>query len=233
MRFGLFGKMQAKRDFIAVATPRAFLSAWEPWLQGGMSASRMQMGEGWQNAFLTAPIWRFWLGEDICGTVVTGAIMASMDGVGRYFPLTLTAFAEEGDACPPPEIDPREAWFAAIEDFLIATLDTGRSFEETTAALGRLPQESAQPETPASVASLAPFAGMRAGAIDGFAEAFRQTRLADSRRAYAGMSFWWTAGGKDYDPLAIAVPRMPDSNLFAGMLTGDFSAASLRMDGES
>lgn len=231
MRFGLFGKLQAKRDFIAIATPRAFLSVWEPWLQGGISASRMQLGDGWQNAFLTAPIWRFWLGQDICGTTVAGAIMASMDGVGRYFPLTLAAFADEGAAPAPPEIDPREDWFVAIEDFLIATLEAGRSFEQTTEALGQLPSEAAPTEIPASVEALAPFAGLRAPASEGFADAFARMRAGDWRRAYAGMSFWWTAGGKDYGPLAIAVPRMPDPNLFAGMLTGDFSAASLRMDG--
>jgi type VI secretion system protein ImpM len=231
MRFGLFGKTQAKRDFIAVATPRPFLAVWEPWLQGGMSASRMQLDERWQSAFLTAPIWRFWLGEDICGAPVVGAIMASMDGVGRYFPLTVAGFAEAGDICPPPEIAPREEWFAAIEDFLIGTLDADRSFEQTMAALERLPPDPAAPEFPDSVSALAPFAGVRAPAPAGFADAFGRLRLADCRRAYAGTSFWWTAGGKDYDPLAVAVSRMPDPNLFAGMLTGDFSPASLRMEG--
>ena len=33
MRCGLFGKLGAKRDFIALATPRSFLEAWEPWVQ--------------------------------------------------------------------------------------------------------------------------------------------------------------------------------------------------------
>jgi type VI secretion system protein ImpM len=231
MRFGLFGKLQAKRDFIAVATPRPFLAVWEPWLQGGISASRMQLNETWQNAFLTAPIWRFWLGEDICGMPVVGALMASMDGVGRYFPLTLAGFAEESDICPPPEIDQREEWFARLEDFLIGTLDAGRAFEETMEALTNLPGDPAPPAFPDEVAALAPFGGVRAGAAAGFADAFRSLRLADCRRAYAGMSFWWTAGGKDYAPLAVAVSRMPDPNLFAGMLTGDFSPASLRMEG--
>ena len=59
MRCSLFGKLPAKRDFIALFSPRAFLDVWEPWIQGSISASRQELGEDWQNAFLTAPIWRF------------------------------------------------------------------------------------------------------------------------------------------------------------------------------
>ncbi|MHC2697315.1 type VI secretion system ImpM family protein [Bradyrhizobium liaoningense] len=81
MRCGLFGKIGAKRDFIAIATPRSFLEAWEPWVQSALSASRHQLGPGWQQAFLTAPVWRFWLGAAICGTTVAGAMMPSLDGV--------------------------------------------------------------------------------------------------------------------------------------------------------
>ena len=65
-------KIGAKRDFIAIATPRSFLEAWEPWVQAALSASRHQLGPGWQQAFLTAPVWRFWLGAAICGTTVAG-----------------------------------------------------------------------------------------------------------------------------------------------------------------
>ena len=41
-------KAAAKRDFIAVGAPRAFLDVWEPWMQGGISASRHSLGEAWQ-----------------------------------------------------------------------------------------------------------------------------------------------------------------------------------------
>ena len=95
MRCGLYGKLPSKRDFIAIGTPRELLSVWEPWMQGGLSASRHSLGDHWKQAFLTAPIWRFWLGADLCGTTVLGAFMSSLDGVGRYFPLTLFAYPDE------------------------------------------------------------------------------------------------------------------------------------------
>ncbi len=50
MRCGLYGKLPCKRDFVALAAPRAFLSVWVPWLQGGVSASRAQLGDGWRDA---------------------------------------------------------------------------------------------------------------------------------------------------------------------------------------
>src|SRR6202166_4123372 len=115
MRRSLFGKLGAKRDFIALATPRRFLETWEPWVQACMSASRHRLGDRWQNAFLTAPVWRFWLGADIAGTTVMGAIMPSVDGVGRYYPLTLLAVADPLYSIPPPDLDSQDQWFVQAE----------------------------------------------------------------------------------------------------------------------
>ena len=66
MRCGLYGKLPTKRDFVAIKAPREFLAVWEPWMQSGLSASRHALGDSWQQTFLTAPIWRFWLGEELC-----------------------------------------------------------------------------------------------------------------------------------------------------------------------
>jgi type VI secretion system protein ImpM len=142
MLCSLYGKVPAKRDFIAVRAPREFLNAWEPWLQAAISASRTTLGNDWQPAFLTAPIWRFWLGADICGRSVIGAFMSSLDGVGRYFPLTLFACADEDAAIPPPEYGAQDGWFDKVETFLMSTLDQGAQFETMTAQLGALPPPS-------------------------------------------------------------------------------------------
>src|SRR5215211_2120462 len=126
MSCGLYGKLPAKRDFVAVSAPRGFLGVFEPWLQGGLSASRLDLGEAWQRVFLRAPIWRFWLGADVCsGMSVAGAFMPSVDGVGRYFPLTVFAIREHPDAILHPELDPQEHWFGELEEFLLSALETG------------------------------------------------------------------------------------------------------------
>src|SRR6516162_1062266 len=135
MRCGLFGKLSAKRDFIALATPRAFLEVWEPWVQACIAASQHQLGREWQTAFLTAPLWRFWLGADLSGATALGAFMPSVDGVGRYYPLTLLAVAEASSSIPPPDLDPQDHWFAVAEKFLLSTLERSKSFDEISASL--------------------------------------------------------------------------------------------------
>ena len=100
MPAGLFGKLPAKRDFIATMAPRRFLDAWEPWLQTSLAASRYALGAGWGDYYNRAPLWRFWLGPALFGEATVGVLMASVDGVGRAFPLTL--FSTGNERPPPP-----------------------------------------------------------------------------------------------------------------------------------
>lgn len=232
MRIGLFGKLHAKRDFIALATPRAFLNCWEPWLQGAMSASRHALGDGWQAAFLEAPIWRFWLGPGLCGTPVLGAMMPSIDGVGRYFPLTLIACDPDAPAgtpaIPPPEQDPQEPWFARAEAMLFDTLDPNRTFEQTTAALDALPHPAT---APVMSGQLEPAYG---GVVTADGEparfdpgaAFARLRTGAWPMHQGSLTSWWTAGGAGYPPRAAAFAGMPDPYFLTGVLTGRFAGSS-------
>jgi type VI secretion system protein ImpM len=225
MQCGLYGKLPAKRDFVAIGAPRDFLSAWEPWLQGGVAAARHGLGERWQPAFLTAPIWRFWLGAEVCGRSVIGAFMPSLDGVGRYFPLTLFACADDKAAIPPPELDDQKAWFNGAEHFLMSTLDAHRGFDEVTAALGDLAapvQQFTEPPRPDMIADVDATVAVRAG-NGGFADLFRTIRETDHAKVYAAATFWWTIGGEGFAPVAFCRRRLPDPFLFAAMLTGEFA----------
>jgi type VI secretion system protein ImpM len=227
MQCSLYGKVPAKRDFIAIGAPREFLNAWEPWLQGAISASRTDLGDKWQSAFLTAPIWRFWLGADICGRSVIGAFMSSLDGVGRYFPLTLFACADDHAAIPPPEFGSQDDWFDAAEAFLMSTLDHDAKFEAMTAELGALPpphQELAKApaEDTGCDRNSAHAMPLRDG---GFSELFGSMRVRDHAKIYAGSTFWWTIGGEGIAPVALSGKGMPDPFLFSTMLTGAFADA--------
>jgi type VI secretion system protein ImpM len=225
MRCGLFGKLPAKRDFIAIGAPRDFLRVWEPWVQGGVSASRQALGDNWQRAYLTAPIWRFWLGADLAGTTIAGAFMPSMDGIGRYFPLTLFASADDGADIAPPEFDAQDGWYEPVEDFLLATLDRDATYEAIAAGLERLPPpaNSAGAPRPPDTAALDRGLVVKAEGNPSFPTIFGSMRVADPVNAYAGSSFWWTVGGQDYAPLAIALRAMPAPFLFTEMLTGRFA----------
>ena len=95
MPAGLFGKLPAKRDFIATMAPRRFLDAWSL-LQTSLAASRYTLGASWGDYYNRAPLWRFWLGPALFGEATAGRLMSSVDGVGRAFPLTLFAVGTSG-----------------------------------------------------------------------------------------------------------------------------------------
>ncbi len=224
MPCALFGKHASRRDLVAIEVPGPFLAVFEPWLQTALSTSRERLGDGWQAAYLAAPIWRFWLGADICGTTVVGALMASLDEIGRYYPLTILATGDMRAAVPPPEFDTNEDWFKTIEAFLLGTLEPGVTLERVRSALAALPMPRAYPP----IAPREPIRVVTEGGvlcplddrIEG--KAFASLRLADWARAYAGRAFFWTPGGVGFRPVALATGHLPHPDLFSAMLTGDF-----------
>ena len=207
MRIGIFGKLPVKRDFIALNLPQGFLHVWEEWLQASVAASRQQLGEGWKDQFLTAPIWRFWLGRDICGQSVTGALMPSVDGVGRYFPLCICACAEDGPPISPPGAKPLHRWFDKVERALLQ-------------ALG--PEFSGEPS------SL--LAGLDLDAVvygDDPLENDVTRMLGDGlQKALAGESWWWSIGGGTFPVQLRRQKGLPGPYQFAGFMTYDTDSQS-------
>jgi type VI secretion system protein ImpM len=222
MQCSLFGKLPARRDFVAIGASREFLDPWERWLQSAIASSRSDLGKNWQSAFLTAPIWRFWLGSDICGRTVIGALMSSLDGVGRYFPLTLFACADDNAAIPPPEFDSQDGWFEEAEQLLLSALDHGATFETITAGVEkhRAPFQESR-ITPAPRTDMIRTEGR------GFGETFGSVRTLDHHNIYAGSTFWWTIGGYAFPPVVLYAKRMPDPYVFSAMLTGEFARDSV------
>jgi type VI secretion system protein ImpM len=230
MRCSLFGKLGAKRDFIAIATPRHFLETWEPWLQACVSASRHQLGGGWQDAFLTAPVWRFWLGADIAGSTIIGAIMPSVDGVGRYYPLTLLAVADPTFSHPPPDLNPQDDWFATAEGFLLSTLDLNRSFDDISRDLEAMPPPLVEATVKGSE-DIRVIGDTMVGVIAAgqtFQDSLHMLRHSNHDSS-AATSFWWTEGGGNFPPMALCARGMPDPFGYSIMLTGRFSADEIKI----
>ncbi len=227
MPAGFFGKLPAKRDFVAYSASRPFLDVWEPWLQAILATSRQTLGEAWPLAYNRAPIWRFWLGAQFAGEAMLGALMASVDGVGRPFPLAL--FCGEGEGLlPPPEIEPNEAWCEAAETALLGALAPATTFESFAETVENLPPPIAQArvEEISGVEQLAEGVVLVRGVAAQASLAFRAARRFGHRSAFAGQSFWWTVGGEGFEALALAVVGMPAPTLFADMLTGTFARSS-------
>jgi type VI secretion system protein ImpM len=224
MPAGFFGKLPAKRDFVASGTSRAFLETWEPWLQASLATSRQILGEGWIAAYNRAPIWRFWLGAQFAAEAIIGALMASVDGVGRAFPLAIVCGEGEG-LLAPPEIEANDAWCEAAERALLSALAPETTFESFAQTLESLPAPVRQSriEELSGVEQLAEGVVLVRGLAAETSLAFRAARRFGHRGAFAGQSFWWTAGGEGYEALALAVVGMPAPALFSGMLTGAFA----------
>ncbi len=218
MRCGLFGKLPAKRDFVAVSTPRAFLRLWEPWLEKGLAALRAsEAGSDFTHAFATAPIWRFWLGPALCGQATAGAFMPSVDALGRMFPLTLIA---SGGDFAPPDADPREAWFAQVEDLLLDALDPHAPFEAIAARLAKCGAQElgAKVIDAQNICAQLIAADIRAQDRNASAEPFAAMRAELDCPAETA-TFWWTIGGADCPPWAMMQQAMPAPATFAAMLS--------------
>lgn len=118
---GFFGKLPSEGDFVTRRLPWEFTSVWDEWLQQGMQASREVLGARWLELYLSAPIWRFQVAPGVCGPAGwRGLFFASVDRVGRYFPLTL-AFADSAAPALATLSDEADAWIA-IEDAALAGL---------------------------------------------------------------------------------------------------------------
>jgi type VI secretion system protein ImpM len=130
---GFYGKLPSEGDFVSRRLPWEFTSAWDAWLQQGLHASRAALGPRWLELYLSAPVWRFQLAPGVCGPQGwRGLFFASVDRVGRYFPLTLAFAHPPADGAAAAglatlEADD-EAWLA-IEDVALTALDPAQSLD--------------------------------------------------------------------------------------------------------
>jgi type VI secretion system protein ImpM len=98
---GFYGKIPSRGDFVRSGLPRAFIEAWDGWLQHVMAESRTLLGELWLPAWMEAPVWRFHLVAGISGPgAALGVFMPSVDRAGRHFPLTLACVGSHPAADP-------------------------------------------------------------------------------------------------------------------------------------
>lgn len=217
MPFGLFGKVPQKRDFLAVNLPDAILHPFETWLQTSLATSRGAIGRRWEDYYLVAPIWRFWIGSKVFGAACAGAMAPSVDAVGRFFPLAIVHWDGSATA-PPPLLDPAEAWYGAIDERLLKALaETEPGYLETLLDGLETPPFSAVPD-PARTASifrdglaLAPAEGD--ALLESVLPALRDQ---DYAAAAVGRSYWWCKAPSG--PIFYAGAGLPEPDRFARML---------------
>lgn len=136
-QFGAFGKISGLGDFLRLNVAGDFVRPWDEWLQAGLLAAREALGAAWDDRYLSAPIWRFSLPGGLLGAQgISGVLMASVDRVGRQYPLTIVA------RCPAGGTALRHfsngALFARLEDIALATLEDGAGRDALSGALDGL-----------------------------------------------------------------------------------------------
>lgn len=208
MGVGVFGKLPARRDYVQNGVDSRLMAVLDPWLQASVSESREALGHGWLDVWLRAPIWRFWLGRRIAGVTVLGAMMPSVDGVGRYFPLCVLGACDD---VPVPRTDAQPGWFEAVETLMLAALAEGGTYEALLAGLGALPP-------PASAHDV-----RRAAGDSGVAEDVSGAFAALGRNMAAGaeddLSYWWVPPFDGASPVRALVRRgLPSPTEYAVLI---------------
>lgn len=131
---GWYGKLPVLGDFASRRLPPGFVTAWDRWLQQGMTQLGQQLGTSWLDAYMTAPVWRFVLGaQTLDEHPWAGVMLPSVDRVGRYFPLTVCAGIPGIAAAD--DVATVERWLGDIETAARAGLNADISLDAFDAAL--------------------------------------------------------------------------------------------------
>ncbi|HET6608772.1 MAG TPA: type VI secretion system-associated protein TagF [Rhodopila sp.] len=212
---GFFGKVPARGDFLVRRMPVGFQPAWETWLSALVVAARSDLGPAWPDAWLTAPLWHFTLGRDLVGPFgAAGVLLASVDRVGRFFPLSII-----GAAAPRPDLL-ADDWARSAEALALAALEDDFEPDYLDAALCKL-------GPPPAVTGVERTGGVWRLPIEGGWPARGFDALAESAwlPAGPGQSTWWCRGSGRMVAVHARTAGLPQERLAAAMVTGQFDAA--------
>ncbi|MDF1872450.1 type VI secretion system-associated protein TagF [Vannielia sp.] len=215
MSLGLFGKLPAKGDFITRAIEPEVLAFWERWLEKSVGGAKHHLAGDWDRVYGASPVWRFWIGPGVFGYPVAGALTASVDKVGRQFPLTLVLSGMGHSHPVPPLSDPMEDWYGTLERALLAA-KSAHFDGDVDGFLQSLPMPNAAPCAMGEDRRNAFFAYGE----HGLGQMLADVRDHDHQLASFERSYWWTGGNEYVGPGMIAMDGMPDALGFAGMLRG-------------
>lgn len=228
---GFYGKLPTHGDFLKRGLGDEFVNAWDLWLQQGLSDSQVRMGDAWLATYLTSPIWRFVFTPGVIGTGAwAGAMLPSVDRVGRYFPLTVAAALPPG-LSPFRFADAGAAWFKQIETLALDALQQEfMDIEAFTSALA---------DSASLLPSVLPMQSIDAP-LEGFPNAGSQWRFgtpgegavgpylgdllhAVARASLEPVAVWWSCGSEAVMPSLLLTRGLPASAGYADMIDGTWT----------
>ncbi|HKE96735.1 MAG TPA: type VI secretion system-associated protein TagF [Povalibacter sp.] len=231
-RIGWFGKLPSHGDFLQRRAPEEFVNTWDPWLQECIAQSRVQLGHGWLDVYLTSPVWRFFLsGGVISASSFAGIMLPSVDRVGRYFPLTI--FAELPADLPPMAIAIRgREWLKKIEALALHALQSEDfDIEDFDLAIQASAEELAEVEQYFGLTLGESFPAAAAHwrvpmiSVDRVAASLIDPLVEVAGRSLQPLSVWWTDGSEDVGASCLLVRSLPDPARYTALLDGNWEAA--------
>lgn len=216
---GWFGKIPALGDFASRRMPESFVAPWDAWLSQGLERVRNALGEGWLDAYLSGPIWRFGLMPGLVDRHGwAGVLMPSVDRVGRYFPLTIAAAWSD----PRLELKGLEAWLGQLRAIALDCLAPEASVETLEAALAGLPPPWGAVDPDPGVAATTSLPGLpeRLSAGDGLQAALSAAAAPLLVSALQQRSLWWPWRVDQGGESITICSGLPGPEAFAGLLEG-------------
>jgi len=200
---GWYGKLPTLGDFASRRLEADFIEPWDLWLGEALQAQRSAFGEGWLDAYLDTPPWRFLLSPGAIGgpspeLAFAGVLVPSVDRVGRHFPLTLVAsLARVPDLAA--EFDAVFAWLHRLEDTALDALQGDWSIDELENALVELapPGDEGRESVEDRLATMRRAVAAAVARRGGFVDIAGVASRADLAAIFAG------------PPVASASPRPP------------------------
>jgi type VI secretion system protein ImpM len=204
---GFFGKVQTQGDFVSRRLPAEFLGPWDACLQRGMLHARAVFGAQWLPVYLTAPVWCFSLGPQVCGASAwAGVVLPGVDRVGRHFPFTIAAAVDDIGSW----LRGAPEWYDRVEEIALSTLAEDFQLDRFDERLAELPMK------------FEPVAWR----FDVAGDANTRLDFADwiSSAAVPGSSVWWSEGSAQVPASVFSCSGLIDAQRFARLF--DVSADS-------
>lgn len=229
-RAGLYGKAPGHGDFLCRGLPGTFVAPWDNWLGGWLAYGRHEIGDAFERAFLTSPVWRFLLAPGLCGPQGwAGVLLPSHDKVGRCFPLTI--------ALPVPVEDDMvrllDEWahgFSLMEEAGRALRDGNMPFEPVVARLHELERSAPLPppyRPPNSTLRRGGEARARRVAVDELVSTILARDLLAAQFADAATphSLWWRLREGSAEGSCIMCRGLPPEESVRGFLCDEWAEA--------
>ncbi|WP_426664512.1 type VI secretion system-associated protein TagF [Rhodanobacter aciditrophus] len=216
---GFFGKLPGTGDFVQRRLPASFVDTWDRHFEQAVSASRARLGDGWEQAWRDAAVWRFVLAPGICGDAAwAGVTGPATDRVGRCFPMVIAVPLADAGAI---EAALRhDAWFAAAERAHRKAQASGEGVGVFEARVAALPDLLAPPDP---TGEAVPQIDWRSAdhwrlPLPPAVDTGLLSALWASLHALPGPALWWTVGAARMPASVLVTRGLPEPGAHAGML---------------